>query len=168
MRKMKVNEAHCMGAACHMTKEPGLNYLLDFSFLSIPMPPFPSFWPHFPPSSLSSSLPIFPCSRTTTVAPSLNFSCHCWVAGSRLLRNAPLSPLTALSSTETPLYVLPLFLLLCASLSLSFSLSSPRPLLHVTRLLSATLWPHPFCVICHCMGSGLRVKLLSLVDKWLT
>lgn len=105
--------------------------LLRVSF-SISLPSAPSL-----PSSLSSlSSPLsvlLPCSHTTTVAPSLNFSCHCWVTGSRLLRNVLLSPMAALSSTEPPLYVLPpsfcvlLSVLLCMPPPSCLPCSDPNP-----------------------------------------
>ena len=73
-----------------------------FPFLSMP----PSLCLRLP-SSLSSSPSIPPHSHTTTVAPSLNFSCHCWAAGRCQLRNVPLSPTAAQDSAEPLLYVLP-------------------------------------------------------------
>lgn len=79
-----------------------------------------------------SLVSILPCSHTTTVPPSLNFSCHCWVTGGRLLRNALLSPMAALSSTEPPLYVLP---------------PSVCPPLHAPSVLSVILCPQPLCVL---------------------
>ena len=102
-------------------------------------------------SPLSSSPSILPCSHTTTVAPSLNSSCHCWVTGGRLLRNVLLSPMAALSSTEPPLYVLPPSF--CVLLS---------PPLHAT-LLSVMLWPQPLCVLSATV-TGQELETVSLCN----